>query len=379
MVQPGGAPRTRKPEAKPEELAGEIIELKKALNSARQDLQMEKVRSRRLESCGVKKRLKEEPSVVEPEAKVGEEPGPSRAHLTFRQGMDETQINRELLTKMMSLSEIIRNLSEENESLRQENLRVREVRKEAKSQEIQEMEGVVMSYQRQAKEMAERIEDLERQVAEAQTEALTNNEKSKYKQLARRLKEERNVAKEQLAKKTAEQQEVKEEMERMAFLVKDLRMQCDKLQEEVMNKNKELKDAEVQADLDEEDDSGYRSSIPCQSSYCSPSKETADACVQWEEENQQENREDLLSSPASSSLSPDFRLATPAGLGPTPRLVDSGLLVQVDTKDMESMINISMCRRSKSGRRRSRSSRRRLWATRQGSLWSRRSRCCVQN
>ena len=375
MVQPGGAPRTRKPEAKPEELAGEIIELKKALNSARQDLQMEKVRSRRLESSGVKKRLKEEPLVVELEAKVSEEPAPSRAHLTFRQGMDETQINRELLTKMMSLSEIIRNLSEENESLRQENVRVREVRKEAKSQEIQEMEGVVMSYQRQAKEMAERIQDLERQVAEAQTEALTNNEKSKYKQLARRLKEERNVAKEQLAKKTAEQQEVKEEMERMAFLVKDLRMQCDKLQEEVMNKNKELKDAEMQADLDEEDDSGYRSSIPCQSSYCSPSKETADACVQWEEEN----REDLLSSPASSSLSPDFRLATPAGLGPTPRLVDSGLLVQVDTKDKESMINISMCRRSKSGRRRSRSSRRRLWATRQGSLWSRRSRCCVQN
>ena len=79
--------------------------------------------------------------VVEPEAKVCEEPAPSRAHLTFRQGMDETQINRELLTKMMSLSEIIRNLSEENESLRQENVRVREVRKEVKSQEIEEMEG----------------------------------------------------------------------------------------------------------------------------------------------------------------------------------------------------------------------------------------------
>ena len=72
--------------------------------------------------------------------------------------MDETQINRELLTKMMSLSEIIRNLSEENESLRQENCRVREARKEATSQEIQEMQGVVMSYQQQAKEMAERIQ-----------------------------------------------------------------------------------------------------------------------------------------------------------------------------------------------------------------------------
>ena len=154
-------------------------------------------------------------------------------------------------------------------------------------------------------------------------EVLTTTEKSKYKQLARRLKEERNIAKEQLAKKTGEQQEVKEEMEKMAFLVKDLRMQCNKLQEEV-KEVKEGRDVEVQVDLDLdfEEDSGYRSSIPCQSSYCSPAKETADACVQWEDEN-------LLASPASSSLSPDFRLATPAGLGPTPRLVDSGLLIQV--------------------------------------------------
>ena len=97
-----------------------------------------------------------------------------------------------------------------------------------------------MSYQRQAKEMAERIQDLETQLAEAHTEVfgvvlapfflypfflnpsslipdpspsilevLTTTEKSKYKQLARRLKEERNTAKEQLAKKTGEQQEVK--------------------------------------------------------------------------------------------------------------------------------------------------------------------------
>ena len=254
----------------------------------------------------------------------------SRAHLTFRQGMDETQINRELLTKMMSLSEIIRNLSEENESLRQENCRVREARKEANSQEIQEMQGLVMSYQRQAKEMADRIQDLESQVAEAQTEAFTTTEKSKYKQLARRLKEERNSAKEQLAKKTAEQQEVKEEMEKMAFLVKDLRMQCNKLQEEV-KEVKESRDMEVQVDLDmDEEDSGYRSSIPCQSSYCSPAKETADACVQWEEDN-------LLASPASSSLSPDFRLATPAGLGPTPRLVDSGLLIEEEQERQEAI------------------------------------------
>ena len=156
------------------------MELKKALNSARQDLQMEKVKSRRLESCGGRKRTKEEPAVGEAEPKAGDVGGqqPSRAHLTFRQGMDETQINRELLTKMMSLSEIIRNLSEENESLRQDNCKVREAHQEATSQEIQEMQGVVMSYQRQAKEMAERIQDLETQVAEAQTEVFITEEKS---------------------------------------------------------------------------------------------------------------------------------------------------------------------------------------------------------
>lgn len=332
LPPPGGLNRTKKSDAKPEELASEIIELKKALNSARQDLQMEKVKSRRLESCGGRKRAKEDSGAGDSDPKVGEGV-PSRAHLTFRQGMDETQINRELLTKMMSLSEIIRNLSEENESLRQENCNVRESSKEASSQEIQEMQGVVMSYQRQAKEMAERIQDLERQVAEAQTEVFTTTEKSKYKQLARRLKEERNTAKEQLAKRTNEQQEVNEEMEKLAFLVKDLRMQCDKLQAEV--KDSDSREVEVQVDLDDEEDSGYRSSIPCQSSYCSPAKETVDASVQWEEE---ENREELLVSPASSSLSPDFRLATPAGLlGPTPRLVDSGLLVQEEQERQEAI------------------------------------------
>ena len=64
------------------------------------------MRSRRLE--GSKKRQPEE-------QREEQEPQPSRAHLTFRQGMDETQINRELLTKLMSLSEIIQSLSEENE------------------------------------------------------------------------------------------------------------------------------------------------------------------------------------------------------------------------------------------------------------------------
>ena len=115
-------------------------------------------------------------------------------------------------------------------------------------------------------------------------------------------------------------------------------------------------------ELDDED-SGYRSTIPCPSSYCSPTKVTItvtititiffkvtmDAGVQWDERH-------LLTS-STSSLSPDFRLATP-GLGVTPRwvtvtitvtvtvttfttfttrLVDSGMLVQEEEEREEAI------------------------------------------
>ena len=183
-------------------MAEEILELKRALNTARHDLQIEKVRNRRRESAvGKQKRgdtrirsisLLEYPLKgnatgektsngnlkKDQDTKNVTKSDPNSAYLTLKNGLDESIINRELLTKMMSLSEIIRNLSEENESLRQENCKVREAHQEATSQEIQEMQSVVMSYQRQAKEMAERIQDLETQVAEAQTEVFITEEKS---------------------------------------------------------------------------------------------------------------------------------------------------------------------------------------------------------
>ena len=49
---------------------------------------------------------------------------PSTAHLTLKNGLDETIINRELLTKMMALSEIIKNLQDENHFLKTENNRI---------------------------------------------------------------------------------------------------------------------------------------------------------------------------------------------------------------------------------------------------------------
>ena len=50
---------------------------------------------------------------------------PSTAHLTLKNGLDETIINRELLTKMMALSEIIKNLQDENHFLKTENNRIK--------------------------------------------------------------------------------------------------------------------------------------------------------------------------------------------------------------------------------------------------------------
>ena len=100
MPAPGPGTRpTKGPGARREDLGDEILDLKKALNSARQDLQLEKVlvmvvlvlvcpggcfnwvagqvKSRRLEgSSGKRKLLKEE---VKEEVEM-----PSRAHLTFR-------------------------------------------------------------------------------------------------------------------------------------------------------------------------------------------------------------------------------------------------------------------------------------------------------
>lgn len=69
-------------------------------------------------------------------------------------------------------------------------------------------------------------------------------EKSKYKQLARRLKEERNMYREAAAGKAEEQAVLQEEVARMEALVAELRLQCHHLQQEVQEK--EVQEAEVQ-------------------------------------------------------------------------------------------------------------------------------------
>ena len=59
-------------------------------------------------------------------------------------------------------------------------------------------------------------------------------EKDKYKSLARRLKEERNQYKEMVEEKKQEHEELKVEIEKMTDIIGDLRDNCGKLQEELM-------------------------------------------------------------------------------------------------------------------------------------------------
>ena len=59
-------------------------------------------------------------------------------------------------------------------------------------------------------------------------------EKDKYKSLARRLKEERNQYKDMVEEKKKEQDELKIEIEKMTEIIGDLRENCGKLQEELL-------------------------------------------------------------------------------------------------------------------------------------------------
>ena len=166
-------------------------------------------------------------------------------------------------------------------------------------------------------------------------------DKSKYKQLARRLKEERNSAKEQLARRSAEQEQLKVEMAKLTQLVRDLRMQCTKLEEEMVEKEKEERGVQVG------EDRGCRSSIPCRSSYCNPAKNVLDQ--RNSDDELKEQRALLLS--GCSSLCQDFQLATPSILGPTPRLLDSGMLVQEEEERQEAIEELQASLMGQSSRR----------------------------
>ena len=75
---------------------------------------------------------------------------PHVAYFTMKNGLDESLINRELLTKLGALQEMVKNLQDENSFLRSENYRIKSVVSGSKSNSIEEKElqAVILNYQK---------------------------------------------------------------------------------------------------------------------------------------------------------------------------------------------------------------------------------------
>ena len=161
---------------------------------------------------------------------------PNSAYLTMKNGLDESIINRELLTKMHDLNQMIKNLQDENKFLKGENQRLRDsagAGQEGVAEE--ELHAVIFSYQRKAREMSEQIAGLETRLELVQA-GDRDKEKSRYKPLARKLKEERNVFRDMLEKVNMENKVLKEEIEKMKSLADKLKSQCKSLKLDIGQK-----------------------------------------------------------------------------------------------------------------------------------------------
>ena len=199
------------------------------------------------------------PSKKEQDSKNGAKSDPNSAYLTMRKGLDESIINRELLTKMNALSEMIKSLQDENSFLKSENKRIKDHVEGSQKSVVdeEELKAVIMNYQKKAREMTEKIRELEEKL-EIFQEAETNraNEKSRYKPLARKLKEERNMYKDMLGKINQENKTLKEEIEKMKQTVDKIRSQYKTLKADItlqQNQKKENPkqslDAGIQTDF----------------------------------------------------------------------------------------------------------------------------------
>ena len=163
---------------------------------------------------------------------------PNSAYLTMKNGLDESIINRELLTKMHDLNQMIKNIQDENKFLKGENQRLRDSAGAGAGQEgvaEEELHAVIFSYQRKAREMSEQIAGLETRLELVQA-GDRDKEKSRYKPLARKLKEERNVFRDMLEKVNMENKVLKEEIEKMKSLADKLKSQCKSLKLDIGQK-----------------------------------------------------------------------------------------------------------------------------------------------
>ena len=159
---------------------------------------------------------------------------------------------------MTALSEMIKSLQDENSFLKSENRRIKDTIEGGQRSvaDEEELKAVILNYQKKAREMTEKIQDLEGKL-EILTEAETNraNEKSRYKPLARKLKEERNMYKDMLGKINTENKTLKEEIEKMKQTVEKIRSQYKTLKADITSQNqkkenqKQSQDAGIQTDL----------------------------------------------------------------------------------------------------------------------------------
>ena len=87
--------------------------------------------------------------------------------------------------------------------------------------------------------MTEKINELEARLESFKEEEVKSNEKSKYKPLARKLKEERNMFKEMAEKMAKENKILKEETEKLKQTAEKLKGQCKNLKHDLMIKKNE--------------------------------------------------------------------------------------------------------------------------------------------
>ena len=103
--------------------------------------------------------------------------------------------------------------------------------------EVNRLKAVIQSYEKEVNELGDKVKSLETEMESKDRErqnSVPAPEKDKYKSLARRLKEERNTYKEMVEGKKKEQEELKVEIEKMTEIIVDLRDNCGKLQEELL-------------------------------------------------------------------------------------------------------------------------------------------------
>ena len=100
--------------------------------------------------------------------------------------------------------------------------------------EVVRLKTLIQTYEKQVSELSGKVRGLEEAVECQEKPPAPQQEKDKYKSLARRLKDERNQYKELVEEKKREQDELKVEIEKMTDIIGELRDNCGKLQEELL-------------------------------------------------------------------------------------------------------------------------------------------------